>query len=675
MSRRATAAAAGLACILLVGAGRASAADPGVEFSDQKALTPSQGDLDKGVTGSVCNTTVGRVTVSIRLAGFEFTTPNGDGSATPVTDAEVLAVDFPTQDIEPGQCEDFVLKAPSDAVSLADPSYEGSVLALSNGAGSDRLALTVPGTSKAAKPDTALGDVELHGSFNGWWDIRGTANAREGMTLRFEGDNPPPSIKADSELGVLARGSDSVQLVAAGDSRIVHGVLEVAAKITGARSNGTYVGQLDPNVAGSDDKPISVKMIVADQWLWAAVLCLAGLIAGILAKVAAGRWRVLAQWKYLRGGLEGKYDDADTKLATDHPDVAARFKRPSSQDVSKRAVELNARTTVYRKYTFLFDTARMSYKAVADHYATVGDDIRRLRSETDDGLGASITALDERIETFLETFNRNFPTTEPPTIIGTAKGVAGYVGTTMPRANRVDAKELPVGGAAKSVTDAVAAVAMLDNWEKLATRFRRCRRWAFLLRVAASAEPALDALDERIVELHLELFESVTNDDLTIAEVDNDLGRVYRRLAVLAGRYGVYLPSNWEEDDRATERLPEGQASSVYITGPASLTLDAVRGLIEAIPPAEAVTQPEKSERWTPMDTAAALVLEVLIGLGAALTLFIAVQNLYVDKPFGSAGDYFAVFALGIGAELVISWFVQAVNSWRAPVELVSQTT
>lgn len=669
MNRGALAAALAIAGTLTLAGSRAAADPPGIAFADPDPLSPSQGDLNDGVTVSVCNSSSDEATVTMRLEGFEFTT-EGEESTSPLPETDVVTIDPPSTTIRPGECRDFLLMTPDDAVELAEPSYEGSVLAVSNGVGSAMLALTVPGTSAATKPDAAVGDVDLHASFDGRWNTKGTATARNGITLRFKGEDPPPMIEGGAELGVLARGSGSARLLAASDSRDVNGVVEVDVKLVGASGNGTYVGQMDPAIAGSDDKPISIAMTVADQWYWSALVCLLGLVAGVLAKVATGRWRVLMQWKRFRDKFERKYIKADAALEKNNPVVARRFKRPSPETIRARCDDLDKRTVAYRKTTFLFDTASKSYKAVADGYASVGEDIRRLASETDDGLGAAIKALDKRIDKFVVTFNRNFPTRQPPTILGTAKGIAGYHGIAEPEANRADAKELPVGGAAKVVADAAAAVAMLDNWEKLATRFRRCRMWAFMLREKAPTEPALDALYERIAELDHELFESVTSDDLTTAEVDKDLGRVYRRLSVLSGRHNVYLPSDWEERDRETECSPEGQASVVYITGALQLSEDDVKGLIEALPPMEAGSQPEVSEQWTATDTAAAILLEGLIVLGAVLTLFIAVTKLYVDQPFGSLSDYAAVFALGIGAELVIGWFVQAVSGWRAPIEV-----
>jgi hypothetical protein len=659
---------------LSVAGGRAAADDPGVAFADQEALSPSQEDLNDGVTVSVCNSAGTAATVTMRLEGFQFTQTDDDGSAVPVGNEKVVTVDPSSSPIETGTCVDFDLMSAGEGVELAAASYEGSLVAVSNGAGIARLALTLPGTSAATKPDAALGDVDLHGHFNGWWDTRGTASANEGITLRFTGDNPPPSINKDEELGVLASGSDSARLLAAGDSETVNGVLEVDVKLVGASGNGTYVGQLDPAIAGSDDKPISVTMAVADHWLWALVACLVGVVVGVLAKYAGGRWRVLAQWKSFRDGFESKYSDADKTFEAGYPGVALRFRGPTPDTVNTKKEELAKRAETYRttKSWQLFDTTSKAHTAIADSYAAVGDDIRRLGSESDDGLGAAIAALDKRIDEFITTFNKNFPTHEPPRILGTAKGVAGYKGTATPRAQREDAKELPVGGAAKLVADATAAVSMLDTWELSANRFRRCRMWAFLLRVPAPSDPALDVLAERIRELDLELFDSVTSDDLKTAEVDSDLDRVYRRLAVLGGRYNVYLPSDWEDQDRNTECSRAGGASIVYVNGPGgidALALAEVKTLVEAIPPPPIIVPSQASEQWTAIDTGTAVVLEVLIGLGAALTLFVAVRNLYVDKPFGSFGDYLAVFGLGVAAELVVSWFIQAANGWRAPME------
>src|SRR4051812_14796602 len=50
------------------------------------------------------------------------------------------------------------------------------------------------------------------------------------------------------------------------------------------------------------------------------------------------------------------------------------------------------------------------------------------------------------------------------------------------------------------------------------------------------------------------------------------------------------------------------------------------------------------------------LLLEGLVLLpSAGLALLVAFRALYVDKAFGSWTDYVAVFALGVGAELLIS--------------------
>lgn len=651
-----------------------SAEPPGLQFTDTNELAPSADELARGVEINLCNSTASDVPVVFRLDGFSFTANSGDGNNLAVEASEVLRVPPPIDSLRAGACAAVTLTAKKDHAPLAEPSYSGTLLAVSAGAGTAALTVTVPGTPDGSKATTAIGEVSLHGQFSPF-ENAGTAMTASGITFRYAGETAP-TLQEGTELAVLANGADVARLVSSAPS-VAHGpsqVITVPVRVQGAGQNGTYVGRVDTDVAGSEDEPIEVSIAVADWWGLAALVGIAGTGLGFLAKFAAGKWLPLLRWRRLRHVIPHEYGRASDALAANSEVVARRFTQPSEATIAEEVQTLAEYTEAYRRSVVLFDATAPEYKDLVDRYALISEDARDLGASTPDGVAKKVIKLDDRIAAFAATFLTDFPHSAPPTVLRSARGVAGHPAI----GEDVRPIQLPVGGATKLCKDATAAAALLDTWDSCAKSFRRYRFWlqSFVSPLPQDL-PILRRTEAKLAEIRQELFAVSDAEELTSARVAQDLELVYRTLAELGGRYGLHVPSNWEEGDRRCIADRSARYFAVY-TRDVDGSVEAPNLVETAEPVPHDRTPPPKPTltTWGLGSRVLAWTLEGLVALGSGLALLTAGRALYVDKPFGSLGDYLALFSLGLGAELLLTALVNAIAAWRvAPRASAPATT
>lgn len=312
-------------------------------------------------------------------------------------------------------------------------------------------------------------------------------------------------MEEGTRLAVLANGDDVARLVSAAPS-VTHrasNVITVPVRVEGAKENGTYSGQLDTDIAGTEDEPIEVSVAVADWWALAALLGLAGTALGFLARFAAGKWLPLLRWRKLRNEMPRHYARASAALAANSEVVARRFIGPSETAIADELQTLGEYTKAYRKSVVLFDVTAPEYKALVDRYARISKDARDLGDATPDGVAMKVRMLDEHIQVFAATLLKNFPRSAPPTVLRSVRGVAGHSAI----GEGARPVELPVGGATKLCQDTATAVALLDSWDSYAKSFRRYRFWLQLFVTPLEQdEPILRRIETKLSEIRQELL-------------------------------------------------------------------------------------------------------------------------------------------------------------------------
>jgi hypothetical protein len=171
-------------------------------------------------------------------------------------------------------------------------------------------------------------------------------------------------------------------------------------------------------------------------------------------------------------------------------------------------------------------------------------------------------------------------------------------------------------------------------------------------------------------EVQVELLDVRSRSDLDTRDISSRLRRVHRILGRLGAVHGRWVRPTDEETGK--QELEKDARLSVFVTAPTGgVSAQAGESLLGSWV-RNAVFDPARSALQVLADvsaTGSGLVLEIL---AIAVSLIVAVAAsflvLYKNEPFGDIGDYLAVFALGAGAEVVLSGLIGMLERRRQPL-------
>jgi hypothetical protein len=669
-------------------------------FTDDSAASPSSSDLETGFVSTICNTSASTQAVTPSLQGFHFTSinptstdpttttaaakPAGEKEAQttakkqPVATNDVLTLS-PTRfgTLAAGECRDVTVALKDPSPVLSDPTYSGVLLVNSSNGAFARRPVTIPGTAAEAKPVAAVNGLDLQGTFRFKDPRGGSIKLRDGaIALTYTGTEPP-LIPKDTRVGVVAQGSDVAILRSTEDSHKARGnTIVIPVELKHASGHGTFKGTLDTAIAGTSDKPIALSVTVGDGWSLPIGILFLGLLIALGAKLAVGKWIPRARLKWRRDKLAEKYEDGGSSFKSDCAKFAARYRPPIATSIDEFKASSKRAAKRYSKTTLIFDSTSADLKKVLDDLAAAEKDASLFK---DGDLCDALTKLESKLDCFAHYLAEHFPLSPPPALAKRATGILGP-----PESNPPAPRALPVGGATELVSKAQEAAALLTTWTGWADDLRRYQEWVSRLAVAmASTGPSgpfdmlavqadqeeLRRVASRLVQAHHEMLDADTKDGMEAVQAPADLKRAFRTLAMLGGRYGVWVPRNWDEKS-ADADVFEGLAAVAMFDvtlNPAALTAALMKSGWET----DAITV---ELRETAEDVGAfvgfglAMILEALVLFAAGgLALITGFRALYVNKPFGSWDDYLAVLALGIAAEALIGGVITALQAWRSP--------
>jgi hypothetical protein len=669
-------------------AGGAAPDPPGISFDDDRPLSPTKRELGAGVESSVCNTTDTDLAANVGLTGFAFTSKaTAAGASAPLAiEAELAVTPSTTTQIAAGSCITIAVKQVLGAPQLTESSYEGFIVVSTNGGGLARRALTVPGPDALAAPVVAADPISLHGSFGRLALAPEDLDLESGdvplaagsIALSYEGSRAP-KIASGTRLGVVTHGGDTAVLRTTSASRKARdGVIVVDVKLHDAPGQGIYTGKLDTAIAGTKDKPVSVTVTVADNFALIAAALAVGLALGLLAKLASGRWLPERRFKSRRSRLTKRYSEGGAAFAAKFDGYKDDYAPPTAQAIEAFRVNNLAKQRRYTRSTFLLAPTDPGFKTFADELASAEEDARVLGSDDEvTGLGPALVRLDKKLDEFAKYVSEHFPRTPVPALGRKAAAILDP-----PPGSSIN---LPVLGATKLVADIKAVESLVDAWMRWGNELRRYRIWLVLLGAALDGAEASGSLGtddlakargdlrraaRTLIEVMFELLDTTDQASVDRMATADDLATVYRILARVSGRVGLYVPSEWEVEEGESADVFEGVLSFADIGAfPVrdGLGVDAIRAewLSGAIPHgldvgAEAVTQFA--------GRAVSLLLELLVlTTSFGLALIASFRQLYEGKPFGSRTDYLSVVLLGMGAELLVSGVFTAIALWRPP--------
>ena len=296
-------------------------------------------------------------------------------------------------------------------------------------------------------------------------------------------------------------------------------------------------------------------------------------------------------------------------------------------------------------------------KDILDQIANVNADADLLADLGPDGLDARLNRLATRLAEFTAFVEAEFDGRPPEQLVR-------YVKTSLGNPNRPT--ELSVGGVGQVIVTADEARVALDAWTNLAEGLRRYLHWWQLLDAKINPGQSEDRklLADALTQLKSaanSMSEAARANDPAFSDCEAALTAAGQKLRSLGAAHDVRVPPDWEH-------------SGPSATVPFEQVFERKRLVVEEhvddrggpIPLRSNLFDPdEPGPKWF-MIGLEAFVLAVT----AAAAAVIAARLLYIDKPFGSLGDYLTMFGAGIGSELIAAGVFAAVANWRAPIAL-----
>jgi hypothetical protein len=650
---------------------------PGIDFADATGLEPDADALTDGIAVSICNSTAQEQSVQLSLEQFTFTAAD---TGKELGTGEVIVVEPLAEPIPPGGCRDATLRwsHPEEPPALKDTTYSGSMLAVSNGGGSARLDLTIPGASKSGKATGALDPFELQGSFAPFGSSGEVHLQSRTLLLRYTGE-VAPTIAKDTLLAVIGHRSDAATIITTADSEVVEvnddaKIISVPVEVSHVGGNGTFHGEVETAVAGTEDEPVAVTLTVRDGIGLLLFWLVIGLAVGFLIKLVSGRYMPWLRIRTFRRSVGSDYEKALNSFKGAAPTFEDHFAVGSAVEWEKKIGEATRR---YKGSTLLFDKTNAALKAILDDLAAARTDAALLANRGDGGLHKALEDLQTALKDLVIKRRRIFAGAPRAAVELQAHKLLGEGPQPV---------VIPIGGAGNIQKQAVGATALLRAWIEWASEHDRYRRWAFALRDTIG-DPSdrqrqrdlatLRRLDDRLREVLFEMLDGETETDFTVMGIEGELRLVYTTLASLAGRYGVYFAEHLEVE--APDYLHEdyvGHGLSKYTAAafePHDLDLDVIDSLelsaeLQAKVPSLTITAAHVRQMAEVAAGASVFVLEVIIAVVAlALACATTILPLYVDQPFGTPSDYFKVFVIGGTAQLLTSGLFNVIRAWRDP--------
>ena len=495
-----------------------------IEFLDDRPKTITWDELVTGgaAVGDVCNAGTEAFEPTVRLTGFGFTK-----AGVPIGDQEeVLVPTVARQPLSPGSCTPIRLMArdKQTAEGVDSGSYSGLLVVTSPQGGWAQRPITVG--QFALQP---AGDLKLYGQFSA---THGEVYLRSDVLVfrPVNAETAANQLKANTKLGSLAHKGDIADVEVAQDASAVHGAVRVPVRVTAADGQGRFKGQLQ--VPGRPE-PIAVEVVVADAWWLPALVLVAGVLAGLVARTITGRWAQLNRLWRARSRLAKQYQEATTAFKSHYSDLATVYTGPSAKDIAEFTADSKTVTNRLRKRTWTIDTSGSDYQQVAEPLEKAERDAEHLGSGTKEGFGSSILSLSEALDEFAQYLATKFPKTPKPAFVPFAAGLVTSEAGSSPELHRL----LDVGGALAITEQADDYRKLMEQWCQLGDSLHRCLGWYDSVKRiidqkqdAGQEKRLLDRARTLLIEVQVNLLEVRSQTDL---EAFGIAGRLHRASTIL----------------------------------------------------------------------------------------------------------------------------------------------
>lgn len=504
-----------------------------------------------------------------------------------------------------GTCGKVVVRA-VDAAGAA-----GTLVARAPGAGLDRRPVSV--TPATLKPGAALNTFDLKGHFDRP-GTHGKVRLSEGFLI-LSADAGYPLPTTGTVLGWLADGRDTAKLVAGKASYVSpeKDVVKLAVTLEGADGQGVLKGRLTA-LADKDGKAPAIAVTVADHWLLLALAVVAGVVARLLANLLSGRVLLDLRLRWRGWRLQNDY-------ATIPSPQPCGYVPPNEAAVRDFVKKNQAALAAYAKTTTLYDSSSAAYKKIAADLDAAASDAKAIRSRA---LCDALNRLAEKLTDFESAFSAAFPGQAYPVAARKAKGL-------------VDPENpaLTVGQATKIIEQVASYEAFFEAWTESAKQYR-----AIPADVKSSQDEDVCRRLHAVEALLLDVGDSAVFDKAAMVAALRELHAVAACVRA-AGQLETAAPKP-RRNLLAADAPP--LSLDALFDPPGGFAVGAVDTAVRGV----------------------ALAAEVFIlFLSAGLTLLVAAKAIYADKPFGTVWDYLAAFALGAGAEALVSGAVSGFARWR----------
>lgn len=539
-------------------------------------------------------------------------------------DARKIDVDVPAG-IAAGTCVDVVFTP--DPLSVAEAGATGTVVFVSDGAGSLTIPFTITDPHAGATVEKVLGETTFHATADG--DAPDLDEAD--ISLLYTSDKEPSFL--DDKEWTLADG-DQTMVVAANFTRQSNNVrIYRLAGVPGDRGvePGTYEGVI---AFGGDQGDVPVTVEVDDAFWYFLVVLLAGFGVGLWLKILTDRRRFTARLENERAAIADIYGGP---LA---PPWGPRFLPPSPALIKKFQNENRAAQDAYTSTVVSVDVAAPAFAAVVKGLQDARADAVAFREK----LPASLQALQEKLAATIDRVETFFPGFREPALLGADADGAAAVLRLQPKMG--SDLSLGVGQATKIAARADELLPLITAWTTAVEDLGRHAQWAMALQSHDAGK--VDEARGHLGEVAHDLWSATSIDTIRAALSSEQMRKAYDLLAEVSGPARVRLPSEPEANDSWSGMDPTQQKHR-ELHGPEGSDAGPTNA-----------DQGYRSHRFYDF---APLFVTALLALMAAVTS--AKTVVYDAQDFASLGTVAATFVIGLGATAVIDAVITAVTWTR----------
>jgi hypothetical protein len=308
------------------------------------------------------------------------------------------------------------------------------------------------------------------------------------------------------------------------------------------------------------------------------------------------------------------------------------------------------------KKRLIWDTSSEDYQHMTKMLDTVQADIKRFREQ----FGPTLAGLEKQLEELQEFLAAAplvypervpQPTDEEEKVPDLVKSVAAQLRGT----------DIPIGKLQERLDLWADQIKLMKRWRGLAIAHKRYTMWVAKLesKVDDPEKEVIARIKHKLAEVRHEMYVVAAAEDLTTLRIPRELDAVYRRLARLGSKYGVWVTLE-DAEKKINKAIDEGREDS---KDGGWLAFDGILERVkEILRDAKAVVTGVEELPLERLARVSRLLDVMQVVFAIFVAVFTALQSKYFVPNFGAWYEYVALFLFFAGGEAALVGVLQVVG-------------